>query len=56
MNAWCGSRSYNFRLEIVNGAASGWATGRTQEAIESEARRRIKGEKGMQYPEKRRTS
>jgi hypothetical protein len=44
-----------YRLEITNVTASGWALGRTQEEIEREARRRLREDQGIEYPERRRT-
>jgi hypothetical protein len=43
----------SYKLEITNISASGWALGRSQEEIEKEARRRLKEEKGIEYPVKR---
>jgi len=45
-----------YRLEIANVTASGWALGRNQEDIEREARRRLKEDRGIDYPVRRQSS
>ena len=38
-----------FKLEQANVRASGWAMGRSEDAIAKEAARRLKAEQGIEY-------
>lgn len=42
-----------FKQELVSVTASWWAVGRSQEEIEKEARKQLKENKGIDYPEKK---
>lgn len=44
-----------FKQEVVSVTATWWAVGRSQDEIEKEARRLLKENQGIEYPEKKKS-